>query len=78
MAVIDINGKGFFSPHPIPFLNTDEMVISFLDSQPVTHAVLKEGNVIDLKRIFREYELDYKMTELEGFGGKYILRIEKE
>jgi 4-amino-4-deoxy-L-arabinose transferase-like glycosyltransferase len=74
-AVIDINGKGFFSPHPIPFLNTEQKVLDFLDSQPVTFAVVKYGNVKDLERIL--YDRPYRVEELEGIGGKYILRIEK-
>jgi len=74
MAVIDINGKGFWSPHPIPFLNTDQKVIDFLDSQPFTYAVVKEGNVEDLERITKgKYTIQY----FDGIGGKYILRIEK-
>ena len=74
MAVIDINGKGFWSDHPIPFLNTDQKVIEFLDQRSVTYAVVKEGNVQDLKRICaRRYHID----ELDGIGGKFILRITK-
>jgi len=75
MAVIDINGKGFWSPHPIPFLNTDPMVVDFLNERPVTWAILKEGNVQDLDRILRHQP--FRVEKLEGIGGKYILKIEK-
>jgi len=75
MAVIDISGKGFFSPHPVLFLNTDQMVLDFLERQGVTYAIVKEGNVEDLKRILAGQP--YRLEELEGMGGKYILRIEK-
>jgi len=75
MAVIDINGKGFWSPHPIPFLNTDQMVIDFLNKRPVTWAILKKGNVEDLRRILQDR--NFKIHELEGIGGKFILQIEK-
>jgi len=74
MAVIDINGKGFWSPHPIPFLNTAQKVIDFLDQRPVTYAIVKEGNVEDLKRICVGR---YYIEELDGIGGKFILRITK-
>ena len=74
MAVIDINGKGFWSPHPIPFLNTDQKVIDFLNQRPTTYAIVKEGNVEDLKRICAG---QYNLEELDGIGGKYILRITK-
>ena len=72
MAVIDINGKGFFSPHPIPFLNTDQKVLDLLSSQPVTYGIVKEGNVRDLQRITSG---KYKLTHLDNIGGKYIVKI---
>jgi len=75
MAVIDINGKGFWSPHPIPFLNTDQKLVEFLNQRPVTWAILKEGNVQDLHRILKNRK--FKINELEGIGGKFILKIEK-
>jgi len=75
MAVIDINGKGFWSPHKIPFLNSDQKVLDFLDSQPFTFAVVKEGNVEDLERIAKGR---YRIEEFDGIGGKYILRLEKQ
>jgi hypothetical protein len=75
-AVIDIGGKGFWSPHPIPFLKTDQMVIDFLSERPVTWAVLKEGNVQDVHRILKSRP--FKIAEIDGIGGKYILRIEKK
>jgi len=75
MAVIDINSKGFWSPHPIPFLNTDQMVIDFLNKRPVTWAILKEGNVQDLHRILKNRK--FKINEFENIGGKFILQIEK-
>lgn len=76
MAVIDINGEGFFSAHSIPFLNTEGMVVDFLNSQPVTYAVVKEGNVEDLERIVGQQK-NLKLENLSGFGGKYILKITK-
>lgn len=75
MAVIDINGEGFFSPHPVPFLNTDQKVLDFLKAQPVTYAIVKDGNVRDLKRIVEGRP--YRLEELRGVGGKHIVRIEK-
>jgi 4-amino-4-deoxy-L-arabinose transferase-like glycosyltransferase len=75
MAVIDINGKGFWSPHPVPFLNTDQMVVDFLNGRPITWAVLKEGNVEDVHRILKDRP--FKVETLDGIGGKHILKIEK-
>ena len=78
MAYIDVFGEGFFSQHPIPHLNADHIVLEFLDSQPFTYAILKEGNIHDLKRIFRERRQSYEIQQLDQIGGKYILRIERK
>lgn len=75
VAVIDINGEGFFSPHPIPFLNTDRKVLDFLSARPVTYAILKEGNVEDIQRITAGQA--YRVEDLGGSAGKYILRVTK-
>ena len=75
-AVIDINGKGFWSLHPIPFLNVDYMVRDFFKERPMTYAIVKEGNVLDIERIIRNYP--FKLEKLAGVGGKYILRITNE
>jgi len=73
-AVIDINGNGFFSPHPIPFLNTDQKVLNFLNGQSLTYGIVKESNVVDLNRITKGL---FKITFFEKIGGKQILKIEK-
>lgn len=74
MAVIDINGSGFFTPHPIPFLNSDQKVLEFLSTQPVTYAVVKHSNVDDLQRIARDGQ--YAVSFLGEDGGKFILKLE--
>ncbi len=73
VAVIDINGKGFFSPHPIPFLNTDQKLLDFLKDRREVYAIVKEGNLEDLRRILKGRP--YVIKELGGEGGKYILQI---
>ncbi len=74
MAVIDINGKGFFSPHPIPFLSTDDAVLQILNKQPVTFCVLKKSNVDDLYRIAGS---GFQIEPIEDIGGKYLLKVTK-
>jgi len=71
-AVMDINGEGFFSPHPVPFLNTDEKVLHFLQTQPVTYGILKKSNVDDLKRMAGE---KFSVDQLDHIGDKYIVRV---
>ncbi|MBF0385380.1 MAG: phospholipid carrier-dependent glycosyltransferase [Candidatus Omnitrophica bacterium] len=75
VAVMDIGGKGFYTPHPIPFLNTKDKILDFLSSQEITYAILKDGNVEDIKKILKDKP--YTVEELYSIGGKYILRIEK-
>ena len=74
VATIDVWGKGFYSPHPIPFLNTDRRVADFLKTQPVTFAVVKKNDIEDLKRICALN--GFSLQNLGGEGGKYILRIQ--
>ncbi len=71
-AVMDLNGSGFFSPHPIPYLNSEPKLLNFLLSQPVTYAIVKITAINDLKRIAADR---FKVEDLEHLGGKYILRI---
>jgi len=75
MAVIAPRDKGFFSPHPMPYLNTDTKIREFLSTQDVTYAVVKESDVEELHRLARVHPFTVK--ELEGIGGKYIMKIEK-
>ena len=75
VAVIDINGGGFWSEHAIPFLNKDHQVVDFLKQRPVTWAVVKDGNVKDLQRILMNQK--FQITKLDGIGGKFILKIEQ-
>ncbi|MBF0523336.1 MAG: glycosyltransferase family 39 protein [Candidatus Omnitrophica bacterium] len=74
-AVIDIGGDGFFSPHPIPYFKNEGMVLEFLKKQPVTYAVVKDDNVDDLIRI--THGGAFKVEQLSGNAGKYILKITK-
>jgi 4-amino-4-deoxy-L-arabinose transferase-like glycosyltransferase len=73
VAVIDLPGTPFFSPHAVPFLNTQDKVRDFLRKQKVTYCVLKKNSVLDVERlIFGEF----KFTVLKVIGNEYILKIE--
>ncbi len=74
VAVIDIAGHPFFSPHPIPFLSTDTDVDHFLRRQPATFCVVKESDLEALKRIVMNG--GFSMTPLRDIGGKHLLKIE--
>ncbi|MFA5038342.1 MAG: glycosyltransferase family 39 protein [Candidatus Omnitrophota bacterium] len=72
VAVIDINGKGYFSPHPVEYLNTEEKLHSFLSREPVTYAVLRKGYVKDLDRLLGGR---FSHETLYVAGDEYIVRI---
>ncbi len=74
VAVVDINGSGFFSPHPIPFFKTFTDLNNFLQEHSVTYGVLKKSNVQDLERLVPGA---YRMKVLAVEGGKYLVRIVK-
>lgn len=73
IAVMDINGKNYFSPHPIPILDTNEKVINFLKAQKITFAVLKKSHYEHLCGIAKE---NFKINVLKVSGYNYILKIE--
>ena len=75
MGVIDILGKGFYSPHPIPYFNNDGDILMLLHEQPFTYCIVKDGSVIHLERIAGMGH--YRLEHLYNIGGKYIYRIHK-
>jgi len=75
MAVIAMRDKGFFSPHPIPFLNDEKKVRDFLSTQDTTYAIVKDGDVEELDRLVKGEP--YTIEQLYGKAGKFILRIDK-
>ncbi|MDP8266029.1 MAG: phospholipid carrier-dependent glycosyltransferase [Candidatus Aceula meridiana] len=75
VAVIDINGKGYFSPHySIPFLSSPGAVIDFLNERPYTYCIVKKNQKEDLEWITKG---KFRIIFFKEIGGKYILRIEK-
>ncbi|HOY09368.1 MAG TPA: glycosyltransferase family 39 protein [Candidatus Omnitrophota bacterium] len=74
IATVNVWGEDFYSPHPIPFLNTDRKVADFLKAQPFTFAVVKKGDLEDLVRICALN--GFALRNMGGVGGKYILRIQ--
>lgn len=72
-AVIDINGKNFFSPHPIPYLNENKKVFDFLQRQSVTYCLLRKSSVKAIERIT---DKKMKFTLLKIIGDEHIVKIE--
>ena len=73
IAVTAIPGPNFFSPHPIPFLNNDRLVLDFLNKQKVTYCVLKKSSFEDIQRITSN-RLNYQL--LKVIGNEYIVKVE--
>ena len=73
-AVIDNNGVGFFSPHPVPFLNSDDKILNFFNNQSTTYCIVKKGDVKDIERIIKGR---FKVTSVDEIGGKYLLIVSK-
>lgn len=73
VAVVILGGSNFFSPHPIPNLNTDEKVIHFLSSQQLTYGVLNKSSLIDMERITKN---KFKLNLLKKIGDEYIVVVQ--
>ena len=75
VAVIDMNGKGFFSQHPVVLLNNDQIMLNFLKQQPVTYGIVRKSNVKDLNRIAENGA--YTMNTVAHIGDKYLIKIDR-
>ncbi|MEI7999092.1 MAG: glycosyltransferase family 39 protein, partial [Candidatus Omnitrophota bacterium] len=73
VAVMDLGGKNYFSPHPIPILNTKESLLAFLNTQPQTFAIVKKSNYEYLNK---NYAQQFHINVLKMTGRNYVLRIE--
>ncbi|MBI3314589.1 MAG: glycosyltransferase family 39 protein [Candidatus Omnitrophica bacterium] len=73
IAVMDINGSNYFSPHPIPILNTLDKVKGFLREQKRTYAVLKKGAYNTLSTLDPAH---FKVALLGRCGLEYVLTVE--
>jgi len=72
VVVVDIPGTNYFSPHPVPFLDTDDKVRSFLNTQPVSFGIIKRTNIVDFKRLTAD---KYNFEILKQIGNEYVVRI---
>jgi 4-amino-4-deoxy-L-arabinose transferase-like glycosyltransferase len=73
VAVVDFSGKPFFSPHPIPILDTTNKIISILESQRLTLGVIRKMAYQD---ILKDCSNRYRVALLGIIGHDYIVRIE--
>ncbi len=73
IVVIDINGSGYFSPHPVEYINTIEALRNYLKRRAETYAVLRKDYVRGLDRLIGD---DYAYDVLYVAGDEYIVRIQ--
>jgi hypothetical protein len=73
VAVLNIRGEDFFSPHPIPYFDSDEKARVFLQKQQITFGVLTKSGLTDIRRISETYKL--KLDILKVIGDEYIVRV---
>jgi len=74
IAVVDFSGKPFFSPHPIPILDTTDKVMSTLAAQPLTFGVIRKTAYQD---ILKNCSHRYHVALLGVIGYDYVVKIEK-
>lgn len=67
-------GSNFFSPHPIPRVDSDDKVIEFLRKQPITFAVLTKPKTRDIARML-DSQKDFKYTLFKIPGSEYLMKI---
>lgn len=63
----------FFSPHPIPYLNTMEGITGFLKDQKTTYCILNKSTYKFLEAIMSGP--NFKFEKLNLIGDEYIIRI---
>ena len=73
VAVLDLGGNNYFSPHPVLIINTKEKLVQFLVKQKITYAVLKKGGV---KAINDLPAKSFRVSVLKNMGFNYMVRIE--
>ena len=74
VAIINIRGGDFFSPHPAPYFKTDELAIAFLRTQDMTYGVLRRADILDLVRII---DKEFTLEVLKTLGNENVVIIKK-
>jgi 4-amino-4-deoxy-L-arabinose transferase-like glycosyltransferase len=76
VVVMDSSPHPFFAPHPITILHTDEQVLRYLKSQPVTYCVVEEDNFIKINSWQPEHIYSTTIFQrISGGEGRYILQV---
>jgi 4-amino-4-deoxy-L-arabinose transferase-like glycosyltransferase len=73
VAVVDFSGKPFFSPHPIPILDSTGKIMDVLKGQHLTFGVIRKTAYQD---ILKNCANHYHVNLLRIIGYDYVVRIE--
>ena len=67
--------KGFFSPHPLEYVNSDDEMRAYLLKHQSSYCVFKRSSVDDMKRVLSMDKI-FTATQLKKIGNTYLLKIE--
>ena len=72
VAVVDFSGKPFFSPHPIPILDTTDKIVGVLEGQRVTYGVVRKTAYLFMLKNFTGR---FHVSLLKNIGYDYVVKI---
>lgn len=75
VAVVALGSRDFFSPHPIPFLDTKDKLAEYLSRQRVTYAVVDNQEVNGLKKATLG---KYGFEVLDRIGRGSLIRLVRD
>jgi len=73
IAIVDFSGKPFFSPHPVPILESTDEIIKVLKSQRLTYGVVRKTAY---QYLLKNCAKQFHVTLLRVIGYDYVVRIE--
>ena len=73
VVLMNVNSSNFFSPHPVPDLNTEAKVLELLKSQPETFGILKKDSWKQLKGICERN--GFFAQQLNVVGDAYVVKV---
>lgn len=76
VAVIDINGRGFWSQHPVSYFNLDQQIIDYMNVHGQLYAIIRNKTMEDFERLSQTQPYDIK--ELYSGSGKKIILVVKD
>ncbi len=72
-VLVNFSDSNFFSPHPVPDLNTQEKLSSFLKSQPVSYGILNDHTWQALEAFCLKNGFHAEL--IEKVGNVYIVKV---